>query len=506
MAPPLLTAVDASSHVHLIVGSNPLAAARCTRSLEVGARPILIAPIAAVQHDTLVKRVEEGEITCLDRSFQEDDITTYGRPDVDRVVDAVFVTEGGSVSGTKTIPRQSSPPPARRPRQEDDADAIDTRASPPDLPQLLHAEEEDVEQPATFNTFVAADDSAETAKGHRIRWFSQVCEYWPLDRLATMSDAEIENLLREFHDSRPRPNTVVGMHKPKTKCGKIALIGAGPGHPDLLTRAAYHAILSADVVLADKLIPKSVLDLVPRRATLHIAKKFPGIAERAQRELYDLGNQYLQEGKVVVRLKQGDPYVFGRGGEEYEYYRDMGYTPTVIPGITSALCAPLLAAMPVTYRGVADEVLICTGRISNGAPDPPQYVHERTVVFLMALNRLPDLVRSLGLKNYPENLPCAVLERASCPDQRVIKSSLRYICAAIKEVGSRPPGLFVVGNICDILHGQVGAPWTVEEGFRGLDDVVVPKDRLPSFGDADYQPILNDSPVTSDDRPRPLDL
>lgn len=341
-----------------------------------------------------------------------------------------------------------------------------------ELSQDLEAEEEDSGQPATFNKFVL-EESKEAARGRRMRWLSQICEYWPLRRLAAITDADIDTLFREFASSSAAKIGPTSTPTPPERKGRIILAGSGPGNPDLLTRAAYKAIQSADLILADKLVPAPILDLVPRRATVHIARKFPGNADRAQEELLEWGLAGLEQGKVVVRIKQGDPYIYGRGGEEFLFFKEKGYEPTVLPGITSALSAPLFARIPATHRGVADQVLVCTGTGRKGLPlDPPEFLATRTIVLLMSLHRLQALIDSLVAKGYPLDLPVAVLERASCPDQRVIRTTIQHVCAAVEEEGSRPPGLLVVGNACRVLS-EYSQRWVVEEGFHGLDDLGV---------------------------------
>lgn len=538
MAPALLTGVDSSDHIHLIIGSNPLAGARCSRSIEVGAKPIVIAPENAIVHYSLMKRIEAGEVQWLKREYKEEDLTTLGRAEVDGVVDAVFVTVGGKQSlgmfehcrfnssfadwATATqisstcrrlrIPVNVTDAPnlctftllstysdgplqigvttsgrgcklSARIRREIAAclppnlgSAVDRLGDlrrriweedhAAELSQDPEAEDEDLGQPATFNQLVTAE-SADATRGRRMRWLAQICEYWPLRRLATISDADVETLFRDYKKPQSPDSKNGGRRR-----GQIILAGSGPGHPDLLTRATHKAILSADVVLADKLVPAPVLELVPRRATVHIARKFPGNADKAQEELLEMGLAGLQAGKVVVRIKQGDPYIYGRGGEEYDFFRSHGYTPIVLPGITSALSAPLFAAIPATHRSVADQVLICTGTGRKGAaPDHPEYVESRTVVFLMALHRLSSLIETLvGEKGYPASTPCAVLERASCPDQRVIRTTLEHVCAAVEVEGSRPPGLLVVGKACGVL-AKFEQKWVVEDGFQALDDI-----------------------------------
>ncbi|KAI9819140.1 MAG: hypothetical protein M1827_007296 [Pycnora praestabilis] len=524
----LLTAVDSTSHIHLVVGSNPLAAARCSRSLEVGAKPRLIASANAHVHYALMKRIDDGEVEWIKRDFREEDLRVLGREEVEGVVDAVFVTLGGknplstqissmcrrlripinvadapnlctfsllsthsdgplqigittSGKGCKLSSRirreiASSLPPdlgaaverlgtiRRRIWEEDHA---------AELALEMEAEEDENGQKATFNQLVTPEDR-DAARSRRMRWLSQICEYWPLRRLAAIRDDDVDTILRSYTSSNPTSCGLDGTKiDQRARKARIVLAGSGPGNPDLLTTATHKAILSADLILADKLVPAPVLDLVPRRTDVYIARKFPGNAERAQEELLSMGLEGLKAGKNVVRLKQGDPYIYGRGAEEYEFFRGHGYTPVVLPGITSALSAPLFAAIPPTHRSVADEVLICTGTGRKGAaPNPPEYVSTRTVVFLMALHRLSALIDSLisGEKNWPKETPCAVIERASCPDQRVVRTTLEYVCAAIEEEGSRPPGLLAVGRSCEVLW-KGAQKWVIEEGFKGFEEL-----------------------------------
>ncbi|TGO28415.1 hypothetical protein BPAE_0028g00640 [Botrytis paeoniae] len=561
----LLTAIDATFHIHLIVGCNPLAGARCTKSIDVGAKPILIAPESSELHYTLQKRIDNGEVQWLKKSFEDNDLMTLGREEIGRVVDAVFVTSGPrdpssahisqlckrnripvnvadasnlctfSLLSTYTdgplqigvttngrgcklssrIRREiaSSLPKnlgesclrlgtIRRRIQEEDHLAYLTAAGDLD-------NEEEIDQSSTFNKLITEAD-LDAAKNRRMRWLSQICEYWPLRRLASITDSDVDSVLKSYatNPSTSAPLDTSTLDSRVSKLPQIILAGSGPGHPDLLTRATHKAILSADIILADKLVPSGVLDLIPRRTPIHIARKFPGNAELAQQELLSLGLAGLQAGKTVLRLKQGDPYIYGRGGEEFEFFRKQGYGDRVVvlPGITSALSAPLFAGIPATQRSVSDQVLICTGTGRKGKPTvPPQYVATQTVVFLMALHRIKGLVADLtthdsedakvvdengnvdqSRKLWPLSTPCAVIERASCPDQRVVRTSLEWVVDAIEEVGSRPPGLLVLGAACEVLFNQnsskEGRKWVVEEGFKGLDDLGLGKVGLVSCG------------------------
>ncbi|EGE08891.1 siroheme synthase [Trichophyton equinum CBS 127.97] len=550
---PLLAAIDSNSHIHLIIGSNPLAAARITKSINSGATPILISPPGNKLPSTISERIEAGQVQWIQREFQDSDLLTLGREEVECVVDAVFITLDKTYSlsrylymmGTgRALTRDCSPshiknmsaasnsrkcvrctrtcsshycqpilmglciwsynvrkrrllasrirreiasflPPGLGTAVENlgilrkriwEEDAIEEEA---DKDSFEGDSDDSTAQKHTFNTLVV--DASATSKTRRIRWLSQICEYWPLRQLASVTLPSVEKML-EAYGAGKSALANGNSTGPQAKKGKITLAGSGPGHPDLLTRATYHAIKTADLVLSDKLVPAAVLDLIPRRTEVHIARKFPGNADKAQEELLELASEGLSAGRIVLRLKQGDPYLYGRGAEEFSYFRAKGYEPIVLPGITSALSAPLFADIPPTHRGVADQVLICTGTGRHGvAPSPPNYIPSQTVVFLMALHRLASLIGSMTTYTgdgkddetpsrslWPKDTPCAVIERASCADQRVIRSTLEHVCLAVREEGSRPPGLLVVGASCEVLH-QPGRKWIVEDGFKTLD-------------------------------------
>ncbi|KAK2042768.1 uroporphyrin-III C-methyltransferase [Colletotrichum somersetense] len=555
----LLVALNCKGDTHLIIGTNPLAAARCTQSLAAGATAILLAPDTPDLHYGLQKRVDAGEVTWHKKAFEDADLVTLGRDEVDNVVDAVFVTSGprdplaahiSALCRRNRIPVNVVDAPqlcsfsllsthtdgplqigvttngrgcklASRIRREvaaalpKDLGAACARLG--DVRRRIQAEDhlstqpdeadDSLDQTASFNKLVTEAD-LDAAKSRRMRWLSQVCEYWPLKRLAAIDDNDVESVLKSYAGNAlpeaAKPSPAAGglgsgapsPQQQQHQRGRIILAGSGPGHPDLLTRATHKAIQTADLILADKLVPAGVLDLIPRRTPVRIARKFPGNADQAQEELHELALAGAKEGKTVLRLKQGDPFIYGRGGEEVAYFREhgLGDRVTVLPGITSSLSAPLFAGIPPTQRDVADQVLVCTGTGKKGKPPaPPEFVPSRTVVFLMALHRITGLVRELtcyleteepGAAEgggseagktpkralWPRGTPCAVIERASCPDQRVIRTTLEHVAEAIETEGSRPPGLLVVGRACEALYErEKGRAWAVEDGFKGFD-------------------------------------
>lgn len=176
-------------------------------------------------------------------------------------------------------------------------------------------------------------------------------------------------------------------------------------------------------------------------------------------------------------MKQGDPFVYGRGGEEVIHFRQHGYEAVVVPGISSAMSAPLMAGIPVTQRGASDSYLLCTGVGRGGkALSVPAYVRSRTLVILMGVARLAELVSSLGTLGYPSNVPVAIIEQASSPSQRVVMSTLKDIVSAYNMAGEqRPPGMIVVGWTILSLQGNTGDMSALDDGGEQHDQERVQK-------------------------------
>ncbi|KAL9559537.1 hypothetical protein MBANPS3_000363 [Mucor bainieri] len=311
---------------------------------------------------------------------------------------------------------------------------------------------------------VRASDPSSAASIRRMKWLAQICEYWSMDRLAQLSDQDMEELLDSYHndegyeslEANSLTNSPVassdkfGLVKPSTPTGSIVLVGSGTGDPELLTLAAHRAIEEADLVLADKIVPAEVVALV--KCDLKIARKFPGNADAAQEEFNEMALKAIKQGKKVVRLKQGDPYLFGRGGEEVLFFRKHNIVPRVIP-----VAAGLLAGIPLTHRSVASQFLVTTGTGARNSSAPlPTFDKHRTDVFLMAIHRLEALTQDLmAHQQYPADIPCAIVERASCKDQRVIWGQLSNIVQVLESCGgSRPPGLLIIGHAINVLKHE----------------------------------------------------
>ncbi len=230
--------------------------------------------------------------------------------------------------------------------------------------------------------------------------------------------------------------------------GEVYLIGAGPGNPDLLTLRALQLLQQADVILYDRLVGEAVLERARRDALRIFVGKESG--ERGQQErIHELLVKHAREGRKVARLKGGDPFIFGRGGEEIEVLNAHGIPFTVVPGITAALGAAAASRLPLTHRRLARSVTFVTGHVSDGAlPDWRFFANPaHTVVFYMGVAQLPGIIARLRAAGATGGHPAAVIEQATLPGQRVLRGTLSDICALASAQHTEPPALLVVGAV-----------------------------------------------------------
>ncbi|MFC6837343.1 uroporphyrinogen-III C-methyltransferase [Halomarina ordinaria] len=233
--------------------------------------------------------------------------------------------------------------------------------------------------------------------------------------------------------------------------GRVSLVGSGPGDPDLLTVKARRLLEDADVVLHDKLPGPAILDLIPEDRREDVGKRAGG--ERTSQEYTnDRLVELAREGKHVVRLKGGDPFVFGRGGEEAEHLAASGVPFEVVPGVTSAVAGPAVAGIPVTHRDHASSVTFVTG---HEDPTKPESAVDwgalaatgGTLVVLMGVGKLPEYTRELREAGLSDDTPVALVERATWPDQRVAVGTLADIVDVRDREGISPPAITVVGEV-----------------------------------------------------------
>ncbi|MDG4783385.1 uroporphyrinogen-III C-methyltransferase [Micromonospora sp. WMMD961] len=242
------------------------------------------------------------------------------------------------------------------------------------------------------------------------------------------------------------------------RVGRVALVGSGPGDPELITVRGWRLLTEADVVVADRLVPGLLLDELRPDVELVDASKIPYGPSRAQEEINQILVDRALAGAFVVRLKGGDPYVFGRGGEELLACAEAGVPVTVVPGVTSSIAAPAAAGIPVTHRGVAHEFTVVSGHL---APDAPASLVRwdalaglrGTLVILMGLKNLAAITATLIAHGRPLETPAAVVQEATTGAQRVLRSTLGEVAADALTADLRPPAVVVLGNVVNTLDG-----------------------------------------------------
>jgi uroporphyrin-III C-methyltransferase/precorrin-2 dehydrogenase/sirohydrochlorin ferrochelatase len=237
--------------------------------------------------------------------------------------------------------------------------------------------------------------------------------------------------------------------------GEVYLIGAGPGDPDLLTLRALQLLQQADVILYDRLVSEAVLDRARRDARRIFVGKESG--ERGQQErIHALLVELAGTGQRVARLKGGDPFVFGRGGEELEVLQAHGIPYTVVPGITAALGAAASSGLPLTHRRHAQSVTFVTGHDNDrAAPDWRFFANpQHTVVFYMGVAQLPGIVARLRAAGAQADHPVAVIERATLPEERLLRGTLADIAALAQAQDVEPPALLIVGAVAALASSD----------------------------------------------------
>ncbi|MFI7135312.1 uroporphyrinogen-III C-methyltransferase [Nonomuraea sp. NPDC050153] len=261
-------------------------------------------------------------------------------------------------------------------------------------------------------------------------------------RAAGIRDAVVEALRDGTVDARRNRTKPVG----------VALVGGGPGDPGLITVRGRQLLAQADVVVADRLAPRALLDELAPDVELIDAAKVPYGRALSQETINELLVDRARQGKFVVRLKGGDPFVFGRGGEEMIACARSGIPVLVVPGITSAVAVPAAAGVPVTHRGVSQDFHVISVHV---APDDPKSTvdwpalarSQGTLVLLMAVERLAKVAEALIRDGRPPETPAMVVQDGTLPTQRAVTASLSTVADRVSAAGIRPPAIVIVGDV-----------------------------------------------------------
>ncbi|MFF4016901.1 uroporphyrinogen-III C-methyltransferase [Streptomyces sp. NPDC001843] len=259
---------------------------------------------------------------------------------------------------------------------------------------------------------------------------------------AAIRDAVVEGL---------RDGTLVAPHH-RTRTPGVALVGGGPGDPDLITVRGRRLLAEADVVIADRLGPRDLLAELPSHVEVIDAAKIPYGRFMAQEAINNALIEHAKQGKSVVRLKGGDPYVFGRGMEEVQALAEAGIPCTVVPGISSSISVPGAAGIPVTHRGVAHEFTVVSGHV---APDDERSLVDwpslarltGTLVILMGVDKIGKIAETLVAHGKSPETPVALVQEGTTAAQRRVDATLATVADAVRTEDVKPPAVIVIGEV-----------------------------------------------------------
>ncbi|MHC9291750.1 uroporphyrinogen-III C-methyltransferase [Mycobacterium sp. LTG2003] len=260
------------------------------------------------------------------------------------------------------------------------------------------------------------------------------------------------------------------------RAGRVVIVGGGPGEPGLLTVAGRAALSTADVIVTDRLAPVGALNDIAPQAQIVDVSKIPGGRRTEQSSINAMLIEHARAGRTVVRLKGGDGFVFGRGGEEIDECARAGVSVTVIPGVSSAIAAPAAALIPVTHRGLTQGFTVVSGHVP---PDHPECTvnyaalagANTTIVLMMAVANLDAITHALIDAGMPAETPAAVIADGTLADQRVIRATVGTVGAAARAAQIRPPATTVIGAVAGFVAGGVTTPVAAQPRSSGREQL-----------------------------------
>jgi uroporphyrin-III C-methyltransferase/precorrin-2 dehydrogenase/sirohydrochlorin ferrochelatase len=389
--------LDVAGRRTLVVGGGPVAARRAAGLVSAGARVVVVAPFVC---EDLRDLIEDGRLEWVQRDYESDDLA------------------GAWLVHTATGDRAT-----------DDLVAA-------------HAEAERV-------WCVRADDASLSAA-----WTPAVARSGSVTVAVTAGgDPRRARSLREAIAVALDSGDLPLRHHRRAAAGHVALVGGGPGDPGLITTRGRRLLAEADVVVVDRLAPRVLLDGLDDDVVVIDVGKTAGNHPVPQEQINQLLVEHARAGRRVVRLKGGDPFVLGRGGEEALACVAAGVPVEVVPGVTSAISVPASAGIPVTHRGRSRQVTIASGH--EGLDWASMAALEGTLVLLMGVNGLAEAAAALVEHGKPADTPVAIVESGFLPEERTTVGTLATIAELAAERGVKPPAVVVVGTVVD-LHAVLG--------------------------------------------------
>jgi uroporphyrin-III C-methyltransferase/precorrin-2 dehydrogenase/sirohydrochlorin ferrochelatase len=437
----------------LVVGGGKVAARKIALLARAGAHITVVSSELCSNVKTLV---EQDNVTCVERPFREEDM--------DGVVLVIAATDDEAVNRTVSelahqhrIPVNVVNAPGlgnfimpsivdRSPVQV----AVSTGGASPVLARLLRARLESF-IPAAYGRLAHLVDDYRNSVKQRFPEPEQRRYFWE-----NILQGRVAELLFAGHEEKARAalqEAIEDTDAHYESPGEVYLVGAGPGDPDLITFRALRLMQQADVVVYDRLVSEPVLDMVRRDAEMIYAGKARDRHTLTQESINELLVRLAKEGKRVLRLKGGDPFIFGRGGEEIETLAEEGIPFQVVPGITAASGCASYAGIPLTHRDYAQSCIFVTGHLKDGSVDldweslakPAQ-----TIVFYMGLHSIPVIGRELVAHGLPKETPVALVQKGTTSKQRIYIETLESLADLAEREQLQPPTIIIVGEVVSL--------------------------------------------------------
>jgi uroporphyrin-III C-methyltransferase/precorrin-2 dehydrogenase/sirohydrochlorin ferrochelatase len=460
----------------LVVGGGSIAARKVALLRKAQAAVTVLSPELC---DELRKLKDEGQIKFLEREFQDDDL--------DNCVLVIAATDQRPVNQHVSELAHSRRLPVNVVDNPDLCSfimpsiidrspvviAVSTGGSSPVLARLIRTRLEG-SIPAAYGQLgklvegfrdkvKAAFPDVESRRG----FWENILQGRVAEMMFTGHEKEARQMLE---------NAIAEQSADPVMPGEVYLVGAGPGDPDLLTFRALRLMQQADVVVYDRLVSPAIMEMVRRDAEIVYVGKERDKHTMQQENINQLLVRLAKEGKRVLRLKGGDPFIFGRGGEEIELLAQEGIAFQVVPGITAANGCSAYAGIPLTHRDYAQSCVFVTGHLKDGSVDLnwKALAHpNQTVVFYMGLHGAPTLCKEMVAHGLPASTPVALVEQGTTPQQRVLIATLGTLLDVIKNEDIKPPTLIIVGEVV-ALHDKL--KWVEEHHADDVDGVFAYKD------------------------------
>ena len=437
----------------LVIGGGKVAARKIALLVRAGAHITVVSPELCASVKALVDR---DNVTCIERQFQE--------ADMDGVVLVIAATDDADVNRTVSELAHQHRLPVNVVNAPDLGNfimpsiidrspvqiAVSTGGASPVLARLLRARLESF-IPAAYGRLARLVNEYRSSVKQRFPDIGQRRYFWE-----NILQGRVAELLFAGHEEKARTalqEAIEDTDADYKSPGEVYLVGAGPGDPDLITFRALRLMQQADVVVYDRLVSEPVLDMVRRDAEMIYAGKARDQHTLTQENINELLVRLAKEGKRVLRLKGGDPFIFGRGGEEIETLAEEGIPFQVVPGITAASGCASYAGIPLTHRDYAQSCTFVTGHLKDGSVDldwenlakPAQ-----TIVFYMGLHSLPVIARELVAHGLPKETPVALVQKGTTREQRIYIETLESLADLAEREQLQPPTIIIVGEVVSL--------------------------------------------------------